>query len=84
MPMMSRNPQIINVLPHCRKQIAAEAGKGRFFETLTARVLICRLARRQSLCCRPDPRRSLPGSRATCLFSSAGAKALPHTHSGHS
>ena len=81
---MSRNPQIINVFPHRRKQIAAEAGKRRFFETLTAWVLNCRRARRRSLCCRPGPRRSVPASRATCLFSSAGTKALPHTHSGHS
>jgi len=80
---MSRNPQIINVVPHRRKQIAAETGKRRFFETLTAWVLNCRLARRRSLCCRPDPRRSLPGSRVI-LFSSAGTKALPHTHCGHS
>ena|ERR1700733_13862039 len=47
MPMMSRNALIINVLPHRRKQIAAEAEKRRFFETL--------IARRRLLCCRPDP-----------------------------
>jgi hypothetical protein len=34
MPLKSSNAQIIYVLPHRRKLIAAVAGKRRFFETL--------------------------------------------------
>ncbi|HVR23602.1 MAG TPA: hypothetical protein VMU26_09790 [Candidatus Polarisedimenticolia bacterium] len=40
MPWKSSNAQIIYVLPHRRKRIAAVAGKRRFFEMLAAWVLV--------------------------------------------
>ncbi len=43
MPMTSRDAQIIYVLPHRGRLIAAEAGKRRFFETLAAWVLMLAL-----------------------------------------
>jgi len=42
-----------------------------------------RLARRGSLCRRPNPRRTLPRSGATSPFSSASAKTLLHGQPGH-
>jgi len=43
MPLKSRDAQIIYVLPHRRKLIAAEIGKRRFFEMLAAWVLMLAL-----------------------------------------
>jgi hypothetical protein len=43
MPLKSRSEQIIYILPYCGNQVAAEAGKRRFFETMTAWVLMLAL-----------------------------------------